>query len=58
LSDMLTRVSDFYDTEVEAAVESLTSMLEPLVIVVLGGVIGAVLIAMYLPMFEMAGSIK
>jgi len=58
LSDMLTRVSDFYDTEVEAAVESLTSMLEPLVIVVLGGVIGAVLIAMYLPMFEMAGNIK
>ncbi len=58
LSDMLTRVSDFYDTEVEAAVEALTSMLEPLVIVVLGGVIGAVLIAMYLPMFEMAGSIK
>lgn len=58
LSDMLTRVSDFYDTEVEAAVDSLTSMLEPLVIVVLGGIIGAVLIAMYLPMFEMAGSIK
>ena len=58
LSDMLTRVSDFYDTEVEAAVEALTSMLEPLVIVVLGGVIGAVMIAMYLPMFEMAGNIK
>ena len=58
LSDMLTRVSDFYDTEVEAAVDALTGMLEPLVIVVLGGVIGAVLIAMYLPMFEMAGSIK
>lgn len=58
LSDMLTRVSDFYDTEVEAAVEALTSMLEPLVIVVLGGIIGAVLIAMYLPMFEMAGNVK
>jgi type IV pilus assembly protein PilC len=58
LSDMLIRVSDFYDQEVEAAVESLTSMLEPLVIVFLGGVIGAVLIAMYLPMFEMAGNIK
>jgi type IV pilus assembly protein PilC len=58
LSDMLTRVSDFYDTEVEAAVDALTGMLEPLVIVVLGGIIGAVLIAMYLPMFEMAGNIK
>ena len=55
LSDMLTRVSDFYDQEVESAVDSLTSMLEPLVIVVLGGIIGAVLIAMYLPMFDMAG---
>ncbi|MEN9354470.1 MAG: hypothetical protein RL318_1795 [Fibrobacterota bacterium] len=58
LSDMLTRVSDFYDIEVEAAVEALTSMLEPLIIVVLGGIIGAVLIAMYLPMFSMAGAIK
>jgi type IV pilus assembly protein PilC len=57
LSDMLTRVSDFYDIEVEAAVEALTSMLEPLIIVILGGIIGAVLIAMYLPMFSMAGAI-
>lgn len=57
LSDMLIRVSDFYDIEVEAAVESLTSMLEPLIIVILGGIIGAVLIAMYLPMFSMAGAI-
>jgi len=57
LSDMLIRVSDFYDIEVEAAVEALTSMLEPLIIVILGGIIGAVLIAMYLPMFSMAGAI-
>jgi type IV pilus assembly protein PilC len=58
LSDMLTRVSDFYDIEVEAAVDALTSMIEPLIIVVLGGIIGAVLIAMYLPMFSMAGAVK
>jgi len=57
LSDMLTRVSDFYDIEVESAVDALTSMLEPLVVVVLGGVIGFMLIAMYLPMFSMAGAV-
>ncbi len=57
LSEMLVKISDFYDDEVDAAVESLTSMIEPLVIVVLGGIIGGVLVAMYLPMFEMAGTV-
>jgi type IV pilus assembly protein PilC len=57
LSDMLIKISDFYDDEVDAAVETLTSMIEPLVIVVLGSIIGGVLVAMYLPMFEMAGTI-
>lgn len=57
LSDMLVKISDFYDDEVDAAVESLTAMIEPLVIVVLGSIIGGVLVAMYLPMFEMAGTV-
>ena len=57
LSDMLVKVSDFYDDEVDAAVETLTAMIEPLVIVVLGSIIGGVLVAMYLPMFEMAGTV-
>jgi type IV pilus assembly protein PilC len=57
LSDMLIKISDFYDDEVDAAVETLTSMIEPLVIVVLGSIIGGVLVAMYLPMFEMAGTV-
>ncbi len=56
LADMLVKISDFYDDEVDAAVETLTSLIEPLVIIVLGGIIGAVLVAMYLPMFEMAGT--
>ena len=57
LSEMLIKISDFYDDEVDAAVEALTSMIEPLVIVVLGSIIGGVLVAMYLPMFEMAGTV-
>ncbi len=57
LPDMLIKVSDFYDDEVDAAVETLTSLLEPLVIVVLGSIIGGVLVAMYLPMFSLAGTV-
>ncbi len=56
MADMLVKISDFYDDEVDAAVETLTSLIEPAVIIVLGGIIGAVLVAMYLPMFEMAGT--
>jgi type IV pilus assembly protein PilC len=57
MSDMLLKISDFYDGEVDAAVDNLTAMIEPLVIVVLGGIIGGVLVAMYLPMFAMAGTV-
>ncbi|MGL1935686.1 MAG: type II secretion system F family protein [Fibrobacterales bacterium] len=54
LPDMLTKVSDFYDEEVDAAVENLTSMIEPIIIVVMGLAIGFIMIAMYMPMFSMA----
>ena len=57
LSEMLIKISDFYDDEVDAAVDALTAMIEPLVIVVLGSIIGGVLVAMYLPMFEMASTV-
>jgi type IV pilus assembly protein PilC len=57
LSEMLVKISDFYDDEVDAAVENLTAMLEPLVIVVLGSIIGGVLVAMYLPMFSLASTV-
>lgn len=58
LADMLSRVSDFYDDEVDSAVDSLTSLIEPMIIVFLGGIIGSILIAMYLPMFDMASQIN
>ena len=56
LDAMLNKIADFYDDEVNYAVEALTSLLEPLLMVVLGALIGFMLIAMYLPIFEMAGT--
>ena len=55
---MLSKIADFYDDEVDTAVGALTSMLEPLMMVFMGGSIGAILIAMYLPIFTIADSIK
>ena len=57
LDQMLSKIADFYDEEVDTAVSSLTSMLEPLLMVFLGGVIGGVVIAMYMPIFQMAGNV-
>lgn len=53
LDTMLTKISDFYDQEVDAAVKGLTSMIEPIIIVVMGLVIGTIVIAMFMPMFEL-----
>jgi type IV pilus assembly protein PilC len=55
---MLAKIADFYDDEVDTAVEALTSLLEPLMMVFLGGSIGGILIAMYLPIFKLAENIK
>lgn len=52
LDKMLMKVADFYEDEVEQAVKALTSMLEPIMIVILGGMVGAILLSMYLPMFK------
>ncbi|WP_414563139.1 MULTISPECIES: type II secretion system F family protein [unclassified Anabaena] len=52
LDAMLMKIADFYEDEVEQAVKALTSVLEPLMIVVLGGMVGTILLAMYLPMFK------
>jgi type IV pilus assembly protein PilC len=51
LDKMLAKVADFYEDEVEQAVKALTSILEPIMIVVLGGMVGSILLSMYLPMF-------
>jgi type IV pilus assembly protein PilC len=53
ISSMLRKISTFYEEEVDAAVDAFTSVLEPVMIVLLGVVIGGILLAMYLPMFEM-----
>jgi type IV pilus assembly protein PilC len=55
---MLGKIADFYDDEVDTAVAGLTSMIEPLLMVFLGVVVGGFLIAMYLPIFQIAGAIK
>ena len=56
LDSMLEKIADFYDEEVDAAVAALTSMLEPLLLLFLGGAIGGLVIAMYLPIFGMAAA--
>lgn len=58
LDTMLGKIADFYDEEVDAAVKGLTSLMEPLMMVILGGLIGGLVVAMYLPIFEMAGNLK
>jgi type IV pilus assembly protein PilC len=57
LDDMLNKIADFYDEEVDEAVSALTSIIEPVIIVFMGVVIGGILIAMYLPMFDIIGKI-
>jgi type IV pilus assembly protein PilC len=57
LDDMLQKIADFYDEEVDDAVSALTSIIEPVIIVVMGAVIGGILVAMYLPMFDIIGKI-
>lgn len=58
MDSMLSKVADFYEDEVGAAVKALTSMLEPAMIVIVGGIVGSILMAMYLPMFSVFDQIK
>ena len=58
LDTMLEKIADFYDDEVDAAVDALTAMLEPLLMLFLGGAIGGLVIAMYLPIFKMAAAME
>ena len=57
LDEMLSKIADFYDEEVDAAVDTMTSIIEPVMIVLMGGVVGGMLVAMYLPMFKLVGVI-
>ena len=58
LDVMCNKIADFYDEEVDVAVAALTSLLEPLMMVVIGGLVGGMVISMYLPIFELAGTIE
>ncbi len=57
LDAMLEKIADFYEDEVEAAADAMTSLIEPLLMVFLGGVIAVLVVAMYLPIFDLAGAV-
>jgi type IV pilus assembly protein PilC len=58
MDTMMAKIADFYEEEVDAAVEQITALIEPIVMVFLAGVVGGLIIAMYLPIFSIAGQIK
>jgi type IV pilus assembly protein PilC len=58
LDTMLEKIADFYDQEVDATVEALTSLIEPLLIAVMGVVVGGMVVALYMPMFNIINLIK
>ena len=58
LDQMLSKIADFYEDQVEAAVKALTSILEPVMIVFIGGIVGFIVISMYLPLFKVYDQIK
>jgi type IV pilus assembly protein PilC len=58
LDTMLNKIADFYEDEVDVAVSAMTSLIEPVLMVGIGGTVGVVLIAMYMPIFSIAGKIK
>ncbi len=58
MDQMLSKIADFYDDEVDTAVAALTSLLEPMMMVFLGGTVGGILLAMYLPIFKIAEAVK
>ncbi len=58
LDQMLNKIADFYEEETDIAVDALTASLEPIMMVGIGGMVGTVLVAMYLPIFSLAGSVK
>ena len=58
LDEMLSKIADFYDEEVDAAVSNLLSLLEPIMIVFLGVIVGGMVVAMYLPIFDMINAVQ
>jgi type IV pilus assembly protein PilC len=58
LDQMLSKIADFYEDEVDTAVNGMMKLIEPIMIVILGGIIGVIVVAMYLPMFAMFSKIS
>jgi type IV pilus assembly protein PilC len=58
LDAMLSKVADFYEDEVAAAIKALTSILEPAMIILVGGIVGVIVVSMYLPLFDVYNQIK
>ena len=58
LDGMLSKIADFYEDEVSAAVKALTSIMEPAMIILVGGIVGVIVISMYLPLFKVYDAIK
>ena len=56
LESMLSKTSDYFETEVNDAVDALSSLIEPFMIVILGGIVGTIVVAMYLPIFKLASA--
>ena len=56
LDNMLAKVADFYEDEVDNAVAALTSLMEPIMVAILGGIVGFIVIAMYMPIFGLASA--
>jgi type IV pilus assembly protein PilC len=58
LDEMLGKIADFYEDQVEASVKALTSILEPIMIIVIGSIVGFIVIAMYMPLFTIYNHIE
>ncbi len=58
LDEMLEKVAEFYEEEVDAAVEAMTTMIEPIMLIIIGGMIGTIVIALYLPIFKLGSTIR
>jgi type IV pilus assembly protein PilC len=58
LDEMLSKIAEFYEDEVAASVKALTSILEPVMIVIVGGIVGFIVVSMYLPLFDVYNQIK
>jgi type IV pilus assembly protein PilC len=58
MDQMLQKIADFYEDEVDTAVAGMTSLIEPIMMAFLGVVVGGLIVAMYLPVFELAGNVE